>query len=108
MVIHSTTNTAQVPNLVRSAIAPLIKATVMIANMSWKATNANSGMVPLTLSRPTLDSPTLPSPPSRPLATSVSKETLYPYSTHNTGTIARQMKLIMSMLRTFLERTIPP
>ena len=37
-------NTAQAPNLVRSAIAPLISATVMTANVSWKAENMRSGM----------------------------------------------------------------
>ena len=32
------------PNLARSAIAPLISATVMMANTAWKPTNASGGM----------------------------------------------------------------
>ena len=47
-VAQATVNTAQAPNLVRSAIAPLISATVMTANVSWKAENMRSGM-PFTL-----------------------------------------------------------
>ena len=35
--------TIQEPNLARSAIAPEIRATVMIANTAWKATNARVG-----------------------------------------------------------------
>ena len=38
------TKAIQVPNLARSAIAPLIRAGVMIANMSWKAAKTTSGM----------------------------------------------------------------
>ena len=34
---------SQVPNFARSAMAPEIKATVMIANMAWKATKAMAG-----------------------------------------------------------------
>ncbi len=30
----------------RSATAPEIRATVMIANIAWKATNTSAGMVP--------------------------------------------------------------
>src|SRR6201999_240945 len=41
-VAHATVNTVQAPNLVRSAIAPLISATVMTANVSWKAENTRS------------------------------------------------------------------
>ena len=37
-------NTIQGPNLARSAIAPEISATVMIANTAWKPTNAIDGM----------------------------------------------------------------
>ena len=33
----------QVPNLARSAMAPEIKATVMIAKTAWKATKAMAG-----------------------------------------------------------------
>ena len=38
--------TSQVPNFSRSATAPEIRATVMIANISWNATNTSCGMVP--------------------------------------------------------------
>ncbi len=34
---------SQVPNLARSAMAPEIRATVMIANTAWKATKAIAG-----------------------------------------------------------------
>ncbi len=37
--------TIHAPNLARSAIAPEISATVMIANVAWKPTNARSGYV---------------------------------------------------------------
>ena len=36
----------QVPNLARSAMAPEIRATVMIAKTAWKATNAIGGSPP--------------------------------------------------------------
>ena len=36
--------TIQAPNLARSAMAPLISATVMIANTAWKPTKASGGM----------------------------------------------------------------
>ena len=43
-VAQTTVNTIQVPNLARSAMAPEIRATVMIANTAWKATNARAGI----------------------------------------------------------------
>ena len=43
-VTQIATKMPQETNFVRSAIAPEISAGVMIANMSWKATNANSGI----------------------------------------------------------------
>ena len=39
-------NSSQVPNFIRSATAPLIRATVMTANVSWKATHTMAGTVP--------------------------------------------------------------
>jgi hypothetical protein len=45
-VTQSPENTSQVENFTRSAIAPLISATVMIAKVSWKATKASSGILP--------------------------------------------------------------
>ena len=38
--------TIQVENFTRSAMAPLMRATVMTAKVSWKPTNASSGMLP--------------------------------------------------------------
>jgi len=46
MVAHTTVKTSQVEYFARSAIAPLIRATVMMANTAWKATNASAGMPP--------------------------------------------------------------
>ena len=43
---HRPLKTSQVENLTRSAMAPLIRATVMTAKVSWKPTNASSGMLP--------------------------------------------------------------
>ena len=43
-VAQPTVNTVQAPNLARSAMAPLISATVMMAKVSWKAENTRSGM----------------------------------------------------------------
>lgn len=40
---HTRENSTQAPNLARSAMAPLISATVMMANVSWKAENTISG-----------------------------------------------------------------
>ena len=37
-------NSSQAPNLARSAIAPLMSATVMIAKTAWNATKASGGM----------------------------------------------------------------
>ena len=44
MVTQMVTKTAHAVNLVRSAIAPEIRAGVIIANISWKAANASSGI----------------------------------------------------------------
>jgi hypothetical protein len=63
---HSTTNSTQPPNLARSAMAPLIRAVVRMANIIWKLANTSTGTVPLT-------SPTVPAipkksnPPTSPL-----------------------------------------
>ena len=42
-VTHSPANASQVPNRTRSAIAPEMSATVMIANVTWKATSTTAG-----------------------------------------------------------------
>jgi hypothetical protein len=43
MVAHRPAKSSQPANLVRSEIAPLIRATVMIANIIWKAMNTYTG-----------------------------------------------------------------
>ena len=43
MVAQMPAKIIQVPNLARSAMAPEISATVMIANTAWKATKAMAG-----------------------------------------------------------------
>ncbi len=40
---HTPAKTTQAANFIRSATAPVISAGVMIANISWKATNASGG-----------------------------------------------------------------
>ncbi len=40
------TNTIHVENLTRSATAPLMRAAVMTAKVSWNPTKASSGMLP--------------------------------------------------------------
>ena len=44
IVVHAATKMTQGPNRARSAIAPEIRAGVMIANMSWNAANAKIGV----------------------------------------------------------------
>ena len=44
-VTHSPANSSHPPNLRRSATAPEISATVMIANINWNATNTVAGIV---------------------------------------------------------------
>ena len=46
MTAHSVAKISQARNFRRSATAPEISATVMMANISWKATNTVIGMVP--------------------------------------------------------------
>ena len=47
-VAHRPANTSQPPNFSRSATAPEISATVMMANINWNATNTVCGIVPAT------------------------------------------------------------
>jgi len=46
MLTHSAVNASHGPKRIRSATAPEISATVMMANIIWKATNTVAGMVP--------------------------------------------------------------
>ena len=106
-VAQATVNTAQAPNLVRSAIAPLISATVMTANVSWKAEKMRSGM-PFT--RVTLFtspcSPRYSRPPMNPLPFPNDSES--PYSTHAIVTVMMATHDIIIMFRTLLARVMPP
>jgi len=45
MIDHSVRSISQPENFIRSANAPVMRAGVMIANMSWKAMNTVDGMV---------------------------------------------------------------
>ncbi|CAM5664167.1 hypothetical protein SCYAM73S_06927 [Streptomyces cyaneofuscatus] len=45
MVTHRTMNSAHAVNFTRSASAPLIRAGVRMANISWKAAKTYTGMV---------------------------------------------------------------
>ncbi len=124
---QSATNSVQLQNFVRSAIAPEISAGVMHANISWNITKARIGMAsgpghstaatPASASAETANPTSSPAvserpaysrPPRRPAPTSLPKARLNPYSTHSTPTTPRAMKFIMSMLRALLLRTIPP
>ena len=100
-------NTAQAPNLVRSAIAPLISATVMTANVSWKAEKMRSGM-PFTrvalFTSPC--SPRYSKPPMNPLPFANDSES--PYRTQAIVTVMMATHDIIIMFRTLLARVIPP
>ena len=100
-------NTVQAPNLVRSAIAPLISATVMTANVSWKAENMRSGM-PVTrdASFTSPCSPRYSKPPMNPLPFPNDSES--PHRTHAIVTVTMATHDIISMFRTLLARVIPP
>ena len=91
----------------RSAIAPVISAGVMTANVSWNATNASAGIVPATSlpipSRPTKSK--LPIKPPLPASPNASE---YPKTTQITVTMPMAKKFCMSIARMFLARTMPP
>ncbi|GAA3217296.1 hypothetical protein GCM10020256_20200 [Streptomyces thermocoprophilus] len=103
-------NRAQALNFTRSARAPLMSAGVRIANIIWKTTKTKSGMVVPSHSsvRPMSLRPTQSLFQPMMLPESVPKAREKPYSTHRTVTIPRLMKLIISMLRVLLTRTMPP
>src|SRR6478672_11326145 len=106
-VAQATVNTAQAPNLVRSAIAPLISATVMTANVSWKAEKMRSGM-PFTrvalFTSPC--SPRYARPPMNPLPFANDSES--PYRTQAIVTVMMATHDIIIMFRTLLARVMPP
>ncbi len=106
-VPQATVKMSQVENLARSAMAPLMRAVAMMANMAWKAANARAGVLP--------DTCPMSSPrPSRPAGLPMRPPMLspkvspYPYSTQSTPMVAIVPKLIIIMLSTLLARTMPP
>ena len=117
-----TVKTVQAPNLARSAIAPEIRATVMIAKTTWKATKAAAGIPPAAAApcgvrrdvpddlREDPAQPELvegvtdePLPP-----TSAPNASLYPHRIQAVPTVPIAMNDIIIMLRTLLVRTMPP
>ncbi|TDZ82700.1 hypothetical protein DE4585_01490 [Mycobacteroides salmoniphilum] len=130
MLTHRPANNNHAPNFNRSATAPEIRATVMIANINWKATNTVAGIVPTrgmftaatasTALAGSAATASAPLPPIRPLSpkncngspnkpdTSLPNAIEYPYSTHSTVTRPIALMLIMIMLSTFFARTMPP
>nr|CRL78797.1 hypothetical protein CPGR_02392 [Mycolicibacter nonchromogenicus] len=72
MVTHSAENSSHAPNFIRSATAPEINATVMIANIIWKPTKTVAGTVPTSgisnAAVPLAGSAATPSMPMRPLS----------------------------------------
>ncbi len=93
-------NATHAENFIRSATAPVIKAGVMMANIIWKVMNRSPSA-----SRP--ESPTKSKPPMMP-PLSVPKASVYPIRVQVTVTIEMVKKFFISMLSTFLERTMPP
>ena len=89
MVAQMPANTIQAPNLARSAIAPLIRATVMIANVAWKATKAIDGyalsrlaakasLTWLPSKKDELSKPNHPGTPTKLGLSALANETAYP------------------------------
>lgn len=105
---HTGTKTSQAPNFARSATAPLTRAAVMIAKVSWKVAKRRVGTVPWTLSGPRPLIPMCSSPPMSPPAASSPKVRENPAASHTTVTRAIDTKLIISMLSTLFVRTMPP
>src|SRR5688500_6001093 len=110
IVAHRPANSSHGPNRARSAMAPEISATVMIANIAWNATNTVLGILPASESAPS--SPSRPKNsnglPSRPPPTSAPNAVEYPNSTQRTPTTAIAPRLILILLSTLFERTMPP
>ncbi len=107
---HRPVNAAQAENRMRSAMAPLISAGVMMAKVIWNAMNSKGGMVSASkpggafvirsLSPTKSKFPiTLPVPPNASV-----KHT----SAHITEARPMQNTFCISMASTFLARTIPP
>ena len=102
-VIHTRVNTTQLPNLVRSATAPEIRATVMMAKVMPKALPSRSSE-PISPPRPKLAVGSATSPPR--IASPEDMDA--PHSTQTTATMAMEIKLIIIMFSTPLARVMPP
>src|SRR5438094_573879 len=120
MVNQPNANSIQPPNLARSEIDPLIRATVMIANIIWNARTTYVGIpVPLGKASVTPHISEMNVLPPRywvklpmksfvPLLELVPNARLKPYSSQRTETSPIHEKLIIIMLRTPLTRFSPP
>ena len=100
---HTSVKTTHVPNRVRSAIAPEIRATVMIANVTEKSEDSRSS-VPIRPCRPKCANGSAVRPPSTGSPASMEP----PHSTHTTPTTPSAAKLIIIMFSTPLARVMPP
>ena len=110
-VDHRARKSAHPANFIRSAVAPVMRAGVMMANIIWKATNASAGTV--SASRPgmlPLNKPLRPTRSKPPITPpwSLPKARLKATNAHSTLTSPMQKTFCMSMPRTFLPLTIPP
>ncbi len=95
---------AKALNFIRSAIAPVMRAGVMIANISWKATNTTYGIAPSLPERSW--SAKKSNPPQKPLP--APNATLNPMADQISVTIPMQKKFCMIIPSTFFARTMPP
>jgi hypothetical protein len=107
---HNRTKPTQAENRMRSATAPVIRAGVMMANISWKAMNASGGIVSssnpvgnTTFASRSHARSKLPIHLLSPLNASE-----YVTTAQMIVTSPRQKKFCMSIPSTFLARTIPP
>ena len=107
---QSDTNTQNEPNFIRSAMAPVIRAGVMTAKVSWKQAMTevgtpamNSSLVACRMPQYWVSEPMRPWPP-----TSWPNARLKPKRTQITLTMPMQMKFCINIARTFLPRTMPP
>ena len=102
-VTHTGTKTNQALNLARSAMAPEIRATVMIAKVApYPAAMKPSVPINDSMPNPSAGFPNSPAMLAPPPAIE------FPQSTQTTATKATAEKLIIIMFKTLLARVIPP
>src|SRR5690606_6543747 len=97
IVAHRPANSIHDPNFARSAIAPEMRAVVMIAKVAPKAVPMRASLSPEIAFRPKSSSG-LPANAH----TSPTDDMLAPYRIHSTATSPRAPKLIIIMLTTLL------